>query len=189
MIHSSNSNASPDPQSDDPILDMLLTADEQEGAAYQEAAAALAYSAPAVPLNPNLKHRLFETLGLDEPETDIMALLNLSIRDLRAKAESLTWEVMEMALGFEIAILQEQLSRRTMACFIRAEGPGVFPNHYHPKDEVLLVLNGDIVEGDRAYGAGDRLEATGGSSHHLKTTQGCLLFCITSMDNQFTDVS
>ena len=189
MIHSSDSSAYPDPQLDDPILDLLLTVDEQDSAAYQEVAAALAYGAPVVPLNPNLKHRLFETLGLDEPEPDIMALLNLSIQDLKAKAESLTWDAMEMARGFEIAILQEQRSSRTMACFIRAEGPGVFPNHYHPRDEVLLVLDGDIVEDDRVYGAGDRLEAAGGSSHRLNTTQGCLLFCITSMDNQFTDVS
>lgn len=187
MLHSFDHSVSPEQPSDDPILDSLgLSVDDSEGRAFQEAAAALAYSAPVASLNPCLKDRLFEQLGLDNPESDVMALLDLSIEELKAKASNLPWEAMQEAPGFDIAIWHEQKSMRMTACFIRAQNPASFPDHYHPTEEVLVVLGGDLVEAGQAYTVGDRLTSAAGTSHQLNTTQGCLLFCIASMDNSFT---
>ena len=97
----------------------------------------------------------------------------------------LPWEPIELAPGFETAIYQEDESSRMRACFIRAESSASFPNHTHASEEVIVVLGGDIVEESQIYRVGDRIIAAAGSSHQLGTTQGCLLFCIASMDNQF----
>ena len=185
MFDSSNTPPSNQP-SDDPMLDILgdvLDASEQRD--YQESLAALAYSVPEMPLNPNLKDRLFENLGLERPEDDIFSLLNLSIAELKRQAQTLTWEGMPDAPGFDMAIWQEHDNSRMMACFIRAEKPVSFPNHYHPDKEVIVVLGGDLVEEGKVYTQGDRITSAPNTSHQLDTTQGCLLFCIASMDNRF----
>ena len=186
MRHSSDTHSSPDHSTDDPMLDLLGDAlDRSEVSEHQDSIAALAYSAPEIPLDPNLKNRLFENLGLDVPEVDIFALLDLSIEELRCKAESLYWEKMPEAPGFDMAIWQEQDESRMMACFIRAEQAVSFPNHYHPDEEVIIVLGGDLVEYGKVYTQGDRITSPPNSSHRLNTTQGCLLFCVASMDNRF----
>lgn len=187
MLHSSNPHSSSSDQlPDESILDSLGDSlGDAERIEYQDAIASLTYDAPEMPLNPNLKNRLFENLGLDVAETDILSLLNLSMEELKCKANSLTWENMPEAPGFDMAIWQEREASRMMACFIRAENPASFPNHYHPADEVILVLGGDLVEQGQVFTEGDRLNSPSNSSHQLDTTQGCLLFCIASMDNRF----
>ena len=185
--NTSNSFSNISPLSDDPIFD-ILGVNHQETAETtidQETIAALAYSAPAAPLDPQLKQHLFSALGLQLPSDDLYALLNLSIQALKLKADTLPWEPIDAAPGFETAIYQEDDSTRRVACFIRADDPAAFPNHFHPSEEVILVLSGDLIEDTQVYTSGDRIYSTPDSSHQLDTTQGCLLFCIASMDNQF----
>lgn len=186
MIDSFSSNSLSDSNglSDDPILD-LLDLNSSDSDVDQDTIAAIAYSAPEAPLNPQLKPQLFRALGLQSPACDIYSLLNLSIQALQSQAATLPWEAIDIAPGFETAICQEDESSRTVACFIRADSSASFPNHTHASEEVIVVLGGDIFEEKQVYQIGDRVTSAPGSSHQLNTAQGCLLFCIASMDNQF----
>ena len=187
MLYSSDSNSSFDSNIDEPNSKPFTSS--KDGIEDHEFAspefASLGYSAPVAPLNPNLKSRLFESLGLETPESDIVTMLNWSIQELKAKAEAATWLPMNDAPGFDMAVVKEKAESRTMACFIRADQPGSFPEHYHPAEEVVMVLGGDLIEEGQTYRSGDRIHSAACTSHSLATTEGCLLFCIASMDNEF----
>jgi hypothetical protein len=158
-------------------------------AAFEAAAAALAYAAPPVPMAADLKQRLWarlEPAAETSAETsELLQLLSTSIADLKQQAAALKWKVVDAAPGFEIATWKIDRASRETALFVRADGEGRFPDHRHAIGEVILVLEGDIIVGEQTYGVGDRIPSAAGSIHGPATRTGCLLLCISSLDDRF----
>ncbi|NEQ49011.1 MAG: anti-sigma factor [Leptolyngbya sp. SIO3F4] len=156
----------------------------------QETAASLAYGAPAVPIATDLKERLFqriteETVG---PRSDLVTLLDLSINKLKQQANELDWVLMPGNSGAEVATWQVDDCDREVAFFVRKTNGGLFPNHAHASGETVLVLAGDFVVNAQVYGVGERVSSPGGTSHQPETQNGCLLFCVSSMDDDILDM-
>ncbi|MEM7553966.1 MAG: cupin domain-containing protein [Cyanobacteria bacterium P01_A01_bin.84] len=157
-------------------------------AEFQEAVAAIPYSATSAPISDNLKRRLFSTItkNILEVESEITKLLFLSINELKQRADGLEWEKMP-SCNARMATLQIDEEKRQKACFIRADAKTKFPMHLHPQGEEILLLEGDLTADGQLYRKGDRLHANSGSCHQPETTNGCLVLCISSMDNQLID--
>ena len=178
-----------DPVQPDPA--MADVAEHPEWAAevadLQAAAALLAYDVPLVPMATTLKDRLFQRISAEDGEQPSawLPFLTQSIADLKQRAAHLNWEPLPVMAGVSQATLGVDEDRREIAFFIRAECPGQFPRHHHATGEDLLLLEGDLViEGQRYY-PGDRIYSPANTAHQPETLQGCLLFCVSSLDDQF----
>ncbi|MGD1871700.1 MAG: cupin domain-containing protein [Mastigocoleus sp.] len=155
---------------------------------FQEAVAAIPYSAASTPISKDLKERLFTTIGKNilEVESEITKLLSLSISELKQLADGLEWEKMP-SCNAKMATLQIDEEKRQVACFIKADAETKFPMHLHPQGEEILLLEGDLIADGQLYRKGDRLHANSGSFHQPETVNGCFALCISSMDNQLID--
>lgn len=170
----------------------LLDSGELEQAVddLKETTAALAYGAPSVPMAADLKARLFERIEAEcvGPSSDLVKLLDLPMAELKRQALELSWSSMPGDSGAEIATWQVDEPEREVAFFVRNAGGCVFPNHAHASGETVLVLEGDFVVGDQVYRTGEQVSCPGNTSHQPETRNGCLLFCVSSMDDDILDV-
>ncbi|MBE9067605.1 cupin domain-containing protein [Leptolyngbya cf. ectocarpi LEGE 11479] len=170
---------------------LLDSADlEQTVRGFEETAAALAYGAPPVPMATDLKARLFQRIA-GQPNgasSDLLKLLDLPIAELKQKATELDWCLMPGDSGVTVATWQTDDVFREAAFFARKVGKGLFPNHYHASGETVLVLEGDFVVDAQAYYPGERVTAPGKTSHQPESLSGCLLLCVSSMDDDVLDV-
>ncbi|ESA34552.1 cupin 2 conserved barrel domain protein [Leptolyngbya sp. Heron Island J] len=157
---------------------------------FEETAADLAYGAPSVPMAANLKERLFQRIAVEPvgPSSNLVTLLELSIDELKQKASELDWALMPGNSGAEIATWQTDVSFREVAFFVRKAEGGLFPNHAHASGETVLVLEGDFVVGQQVHRTGERISSPGDTSHQPATLTGCLLFCVSSMDDDILPV-
>jgi ChrR Cupin-like domain len=166
------------------IVDCPELADELAG--YEAAVAAMPYSAPAPPLAGNLKQRLFDRLRLPEPQpaADPAPLAAL----LTVRSQNLKWQS-HPTPGVKVAIFHRDLSRREISGLLRAE-PGVtYPLHRHAATEELLMLEGDLVADGKVYGALDYIRSLPDSVHAPYTTEGCMFFFRTSMDDEYPELA
>ena len=156
---------------------------------YQSVAVELAYHAPPRSLDADLKSRLFDSLGLEQPadEPDIMDYLSWSMDALVQEAQALDWSPLPSAPEVLIATLTTDLKTRTTAFFVKTEVHVTFPLHEHAEGEVIRVLTGDFVVLDQVFPAGSLIESEAGTSHQPSTQSGCLLFCVSSMDDKYID--
>ena len=180
-------------------LDILSSEDESEAETYlakspefsQEvdeftnAVTAFAYSASPQPMA-NLKDRLFQRINKEEKkfESEIFQLINISIKELQEQAEKLSWEPLPTMANAMSAIWKIDEERREVAFFVRSESKGKFPLHSHAQGEEILVLAGDFVVDNKVYRQGERISSDGGTAHQPATLSGCLLFCVSSMDDE-----
>jgi ChrR Cupin-like domain len=158
----------------------------EELASYQEAIDVLPYAAPPVPMADDLKGRLFDRLGLDLPvqapphpsgQVDAPDILSVRSRDVQ-------WQPHPVP-GVRMAIFHRDPDKREITGVLRAE-PGVhYLNHQHADIEEIYMLEGDLVMGETTYHAGDYLRSYPGSMHEPYTTEGCMFFFRTSMDDQY----
>ncbi len=163
----------------------------EDVAAFEVAVASLAYTVPSVPMAPDLKQRLMARITqeeeISEETSELLELLSISIEDLRRKAAELTWKEMAIASGFQMATWQIDKAKREHAFFIRADNAVQFPDHAHATGEVILVLDGDVIVGDQTYLEGDRITSEAGSMHGPATRTGCLLLCVSSLDDRIVE--
>jgi hypothetical protein len=158
---------------------------ELEG--FHDAAAAIPYSAPDVPMAANLKERLFERIA-DEAlnpnsstSDDLPITTDLPIFTLRAA--DVKWKS-HVIPGVAIAKLYEDRVRREIVCLFRAE-PGVrYPAHRHATAEEIFMLEGDLRIDEQVYGKGDYIRSAVGSIHSPYTVGGCMFLMRTSLDNE-----
>ncbi|NEP15831.1 MAG: anti-sigma factor [Leptolyngbya sp. SIO4C1] len=158
----------------------------QQVSEYEAAVSAIPYSLPPLPLPANLKDRLFQRIAKEDSTAAaaLVQLLEQSIAALKQQAASLSnWQPMPGTDSGEIAIWQADEARREVAFFAR-KPRGLFPHHAHASGEVVLVLEGDFMVEGQTYGVGDRIYATAMTHHQPSTEQGCLLLCISSMDDE-----
>ena len=83
-----------------------------------------------------------------------------------------------------MATYQIDKTSQSIAFFVRTTTAEDFPNHYHAAGEHVLVLEGNFVVGDQVYKRGDRIFSPANTSHQPSTTQGCLVFCVSSLDDK-----
>ncbi|KGF73132.1 hypothetical protein DO97_02030 [Neosynechococcus sphagnicola sy1] len=153
-----------------------------ELAAYQRTVAALAYSAPPIPLAPDLKGRLWQRIAADSVEQPTF------LGDLIQQSTQVLWEPHPFT-GVRMGKLSENLQKREISVFLRAMPGVVFPRHRHGSDEEIVVLEGDLVLDGVVYYPGDRISSQSGSIHQPITQAGCLVFVRTSLDNEYFMVS
>ena len=153
---------------------------------FEETTAMLAYGAPTEPMATDLKDRLFKQILVVNmgPSSDLVKLLDLSIDELKQQVPQLDWALMPGDSVAEIATWQVDEEDREVAFFVRKADGGKFPNHAHASGETVLVLDGDFIVEGQVYRAGEQVSSSGGTSHQPETQTGCLLFCVSSMDDE-----
>ena len=157
---------------------------------FEETAAALAYGVPPMGLAADLKDRLVQRIADQSigASSDLLQLLELSIAELRQKAAELGCSLLPGKSGVTVATWQTDEVSRESVFFARKVGKGLFPNHYHASGETVLVLEGDFIVDGHAYHTGERVSAPGKTSHQPESMSGCLLLCVSSMDDDILDV-
>lgn len=145
-----------------------------------------AYSAPLVPLPASLKSRLMARLEL--PEFDISPefhrLLLKPIELLIRIANTIKiWQPLSAPEGSTYAKWKVDVNNRQVAFFLRVPTAGTLPSHRHATGETVLVLEGDFISNGITYQPGDR-SISAAKTIHQPTTHGCLILCISSLDDQ-----
>ncbi|MEM8675173.1 MAG: cupin domain-containing protein [Cyanobacteria bacterium P01_G01_bin.67] len=162
--------------------DFAQTVDE-----LSDAAAAMAYTLPPMPMATNLKERLFKRISQDiiEADSELYQLLQLSIDELTRKSQTLTWQALAGGTAdAQMAILEVDRAHQKLAFYVKANHGGHFPLHAHDSGETVLVLAGDFVVDDLTHTVGDRIDSVGDTTHQPETINGCLLFCISSLNDE-----
>ncbi|MEM9506322.1 MAG: cupin domain-containing protein [Cyanobacteria bacterium P01_E01_bin.35] len=162
--------------------DFAQTVDE-----LSDAAAAMAYTLPPMPVATNLKERLFKRISQDiiEADSELYQLLQLSIDELTRKSQTLTWQALAGGTAdAQIAILEVDRAHQKLAFYVKANHGGHFPLHAHDSGETVLVLAGDFVVDGLTHTVGDRIDSVGDTTHQPETINGCLLFCISSLNDE-----
>ena len=151
--------------------------------------AAIAYSAPLMPLPARLKLRLMERLSLSPfpvdlaVDTPLKALLDWSLADLIAAASTIKkWTPLASSEDAIYSPWKIDKPTRQMAYFVRASQACALPTHHHATGEVVLVLEGDFTVEGMCYQAGDRLFSAANTIHQ-PTTTGCLVLILSSLDD------
>lgn len=94
------------------------------------------------------------------------------------------WEA-TAAPGVEVKKLFVDQKRGYATMVVRMAAGAAYPGHRHAGFEECYVLQGDLHVGDIVLHAGDYQRAEGGSIHGVqKTEQGCLLFIVSSLDDE-----
>lgn len=163
---------------------------QSELAAFETAISAIAYTAPAVPLAPDLKNRLLQRIA-ELPTTAesvnaqpiVTSPTENNPPSLIVRSRDVKWRPYSVP-GISIGRLYMDKEKRQITCLMRLE-PGVtFPLHRHADSEEVFVLEGDlIVEGEVCY-QGDYIRSVPGSTHSPVTEGGCLLLIKSSINNE-----
>ena len=153
---------------------------------YEAAVAAIPYSVMPIPMLADVKNRLFQRLAQDSSSSTstLIQLLEYSIEALKQQSSQLVWVSMKGTNAIEIATWQRDKRRREVAFFIRTTESGIFPNHIHATGETILVLEGDVIIDGQIYRVGDRIDSMANTKHQPATQNGCLLLCISSIDDE-----
>ncbi|WP_333355992.1 cupin domain-containing protein [Microcoleus sp. herbarium14] len=161
-----------------------------EQAAFEEAIAAIAYTAPPVPVAADLKNRLFQRIAELSPTAEsvnskpiVTSPTENNTPSLIVRSNDVKWKPYGVP-GVSIGKLYIDKKKREITCLIRLEPGGTFPLHRHAGSEEVFVLEGDlIVEGEICH-PGDYIRSVPGSTHSPLTQGGCLLLMKTSADNE-----
>ncbi len=157
----------------------------EELAEFQAAVAAIAYSAPLVPLANDLKERLMQRIVADEVRLPGGEWVEPStIETLKQQAETVQWQPYALVPQTMLGTLLVDETAREVQCFVRAIGSVTFPRHRHAQSEEIVVLEGDLEIGGQVYRSGDRVISASGTDHQPATQNGCLLFLRTSIDDE-----
>lgn len=169
-------------------VDKYSAADlDAEIAGFEDAVSAIPYSVPAIQMSPTLKDRLFQriTPATAFQASELYTLMSTPIDELIEWSKALDWQAVPDSDEFSYAIYATNELHREFALFVKSDQPGLFPKHHHASGEEILVLAGDVVVDDQVYQRGDRIISAADTIHQPSTRDGCLLFCMASMDNQF----
>ncbi len=159
---------------------------EVELVKFAEVVAALPYGVLPLPVNPNLKDRLFQRIASEPspcgrsglpPDFFLPWLTLIQTIELR-------WEPY-LVEKIEIVNLHLDFAKREAICLLRAE-PGMrYPPHRHAGAEEILMLEGDLIIDDITYGAGDYICSKAGSVHAPYSSSGCKFLIRASFDDEF----
>ncbi|MEG4347442.1 cupin domain-containing protein [Microcoleus sp. A003_D6] len=164
---------------------------QSEVAAFEAVIAAIACTAPPVPVAPDLKNRLFQRIAELPPtpaeSVNIKPIVTSPTENnaasLIVRSNDVKWKSYGVP-GVSFGKLYIDKKKREITCLMRLE-PGItFPLHRHAASEEVFVLEGDlIVEGEICH-QGDYIRSVPGSIHSSFTQGGCLLLMKTSLENE-----
>jgi anti-sigma factor ChrR (cupin superfamily) len=101
------------------------------------------------------------------------------------RAADAAWEATEIE-GVRLRVLFVDRQHNQFTALVRMAAGTSYPPHIHDGPEECLVLEGDLLVGDRVLGAGDYQRAPAGSRHGPQVTrQGCLLLITSSLTDVF----
>jgi ChrR Cupin-like domain len=154
---------------------------------------AMSYAVPLVPMPKHLKSRLMAQLNLPElpPEfiisSELQRLFLEPVETLIEMANSIQdWQSFPAPKGSTYKPWKTDAANRQVAFFLKVPIAGNLPSHRHATGEAVLVLEGDFTADGVTYRRGDRSICMAGSKHQ-PTTQGCLVLCISSLDDEALD--
>ncbi|MBE9031562.1 cupin domain-containing protein [filamentous cyanobacterium LEGE 11480] len=168
---------------------------QAELAAFQTAAQSIAYSVEPATMSADLHDRLMAKISqsrqievVGNVSASLTQLLDIPLTQLQQVADSLeNWEAFPAPAIGEMAIWQLDEATNQVAFFVRSAVSGPFPNHYHAAGETVLVVDGDFGGDEHTYRSGDIVYAAAETSHQPYTKAGCLVFCISSMDDKILE--
>lgn len=168
---------------------------ESELDAFEAAVSAIAYTAPLVPVAPNLKHRLLQRIAeLSEasptPTEEVNSKPIIPAADAEnntpsviVRSQNVKWRKY-LVSGISFANLYVDREKREFTCLMRLEAGVKFPLHRHGGVEEVFMLEGDLeVEGEVCY-PGDYIRSFPDSIHGPVSHNGCLLLVKSSLDNE-----
>lgn len=163
--------------------------------AFEAAVGAIAYTAPPVPLAPNLKHRLFQRIAELSPtpteevnSQPVIPAAENNTPSVIVRSQNVKWRKY-LVSGISFANLYVDREKREFTCLMRLEAGVEFPLHRHGGVEEVFMLEGDLeVEGEVCY-PGDYIRSFPDSIHGPVSHNGCLLLVKSSLDNEMIVVS
>lgn len=158
---------------------------EAELEQLRDAAGAVSYSVPEVPMAEDLKGRLFERITNDtgNHKSVIPATISTDVPLFTVRAADLRWQPHRVP-RVEFAMLHKDQIRREIVCLVRAEAGVCYPLHRHAGAEEIFMLEGDLVINGEVYGVGDYIRSAPNSIHGPHTENGCMFFIRTSLDDE-----
>jgi quercetin dioxygenase-like cupin family protein len=173
-----------------------------ELAEFEAAVSLLPYTAPPVPLAPDLKDRLFQRIGRATPVTQPAPELTTNLAGVVSRLlqrgatglinrdattfQNVKWEPF-IVPGIRIARLYVDLTTQMVTGLLQAEPGSRYPLHNHGGVEEIFMLQGDLRVGDRVYGSGDYIRTVPGIAHAPETLHGCMFFFRASLENEFLE--
>ena len=97
--------------------------------------------------------------------------MNALVLDTRSRE----WRSFEEAPGVHYKVLRHHEGRRGITLLLRFDAGAHYPTHRHPEGEEYYVLDGELRDGKRSYGAGTFVYHPPGSVHSPRSTTGCTL--------------
>lgn len=142
----------------------------------------LAYGVHPVSLPTDLKSKLLIRLDrVSAKPANLAELLQWPIADLKQVAKDLpNWEPLPFIAGSERVIWQIDQLHAQMAFFLRIPAVGQIPPHFHPSEESILILEGNLINDGIVYEVGSLYVTAANTTHQPFTSLGCLILSITS---------
>jgi hypothetical protein len=151
----------------------------------EQVVASLAYTAPLVPINQDLRQMLLRQFCPDLlVRSSDHPVISQLWQQLIAQAQPLRWRNYPAVPGLEVIVLSSDRKSRRVRYLMRSQGAVTFPEHRHADYEEMIVLEGDLNLDRASYGRGDRIVLPAGSCHRPVSYHGCLIFVDTSLDNE-----
>ncbi|MEG3896826.1 MULTISPECIES: cupin domain-containing protein [unclassified Microcoleus] len=161
-----------------------------ELAALESTIAAIAYTAPPVPVAPDLKNRLFQRIAELPPTAEsvnskaiVTSPTDNNTPSLIVRSNDVKWKSYGVP-GVSFGKLYIDKKKREITCLMRLEPGATFPLHRHAASEEVFVLEGDLIVEGKICHQGDYIRSVPGSIHSSLTRGGCLLLMKTSTDNE-----
>jgi ChrR Cupin-like domain len=150
--------------------------------ASQVAVSHLAYGVHPVSLPTELKNKLLVRLDrISAKPANLAELLQWPIADLKQVAKDLpNWESFSFIAGSERVIWQVDQIHAQMAFFLRIPAVGKIPAHSHSSEELILILEGNLIDDGIVYEVGSLYVTAANATHQPFTSLGCLVLSITS---------
>lgn len=146
----------------------------------EELALALATAVPEQAPSPDLRRRLFDTIG-KESVPSFAAERTAWLKSFLVKATDLAWEA--FAPGVQVKWLFRDQNRREYVALLKAVAGSCYPAHRHVGVEEVLMLDGRLRLDEREYVDGDFVRSEPDTiHHHTEAVEECTFIIHSSFD-------
>lgn len=88
---------------------------------------------------------------------------------------AMEWRAFDEAPGVSFRVLKRQLPGTGVTLMLRFDAGAAYPAHRHPEGEEYYVIDGELTDAGRAYGAGTYVYHPPGSVHRPSSVRGATL--------------
>ncbi|HMW32348.1 MAG TPA: cupin domain-containing protein [bacterium] len=100
-----------------------------------------------------------------------------SDRVIEINTDSVAWESSD-SKGVFYKSLRYDKETKAGAVLIRMEPGSDYPEHEHTRGEDFIVLEGELIIGNKTFPAQSYVYSPPQSVHHPRTEKGCVLFAV-----------